>query len=234
MAVGSQNPLDRKNDRAESGYSIRHRLTVNAIYELPFGHGKKFLSSASGITNALLGNWSISTLGEFRDGFPFTVLAGFGITGVGDNIHFPDRPNILRYNAVLGRVDRWFDPRAYALQEPGRLGTAPRTSVRGPGFSKLDLSLLKKFKATENVGVEFRAEFFNILNHPNYDQPFNQVYVGYAPQFNRVPTQAELDALPCNLTAAQAQVHSCNPVAGVITRTVSTPRQIQFGLKVTF
>ncbi|MBI3949595.1 MAG: TonB-dependent receptor, partial [Acidobacteria bacterium] len=234
VATAAQNPLDRKNDRAESAFSIRHRLTINAIYELPFGRGKKFLTNATGITNALLGGWSLNTLGEFRSGYPFSVLAGFGITGVGDNINIPDRPNILRSNAVLGRIDRWFDPKAYALQEPGRLGNAPRTSVRGPDFNKLDFSLIKKFNVGERVGVDFRVEFFNISNHPNYDLPFNRLYVGFAPQFNRVPTQAELDALPCNLTAAQAQVHSCNPLAGIITRTVSTPRQIQFGLKVTF
>ncbi|MBI3951800.1 MAG: TonB-dependent receptor [Acidobacteria bacterium] len=234
VAVGSQWPPDRKLDRAESVFSIRHRLAVNAIYELPFGRGKKFLSNASGITDALLGGWSINTLGTFQSGFPFSVLAGFGITGVGDPLGVPDRSNILRYNAVLGRVDRWFDPKAYALQEPGRLGDAPRNSVRGPKFSNLDFSLTKKFKATEAVGVEFRAEFFNIFNHANFGLPFNQLYVGFVPQFNRVPTQAELDALPCNLTAAQAQVHSCNPLTGRISTTVGTPRQVQFGLKVTF
>ncbi|MBI3949598.1 MAG: TonB-dependent receptor [Acidobacteria bacterium] len=234
IASASQYPPDRKLDRAESAFSIRHRFTVNALYELPFGHGKKFLSNAGSITNALLGNWSLSALGEFRSGFPFSVMAGFGITGVGDPINVPDRPNILRYNAVAGHVDRWFDPKAYALQEPGRLGNAPRTSVRGPDFKKLDFSLIKKFNVGERAGIECRAEFFNILNHPNFALPFNQVYVGFAPEFDHVPTQAELDALPCNLTAAQAQVHSCNPLAGVITRTVSTPRQVQFGLKVTF
>ncbi|MBI3949033.1 MAG: TonB-dependent receptor [Acidobacteria bacterium] len=233
QAAQSQYPADRKNDRAESTFSIRHRFTLNAVYELPFGKGKPFLSNAGGFADAVLGGWSLSTLGEFRSGVPFSVVAGFGITGVGDAVGIPDRPNILRANPVVGRVDRWFDPRAYALQQPGRLGNAPRNSVRGPDFKKLDFSLIKKFRATEEVGVEFRAEFFNILNHPNYDLPLNALYINVR-QFNRVPTQAELDALPCNLTAEQAQRQSCNPQAGVITRTVSTPRQIQFGLKVTF
>ncbi|MBI3950221.1 MAG: hypothetical protein HY314_07185, partial [Acidobacteria bacterium] len=94
--------------------------------------------------------------------------------------------------------------------------------------------LIKKFRAGERVGVEFRAEFFNVLNHPNFGLPFHQLYIGGVPQFGHVPTQAELDALPCNLTAAQAQTTSCNPRAGVISKTVGTPRQLQFGLKVTF
>ncbi|MBI3951799.1 MAG: TonB-dependent receptor [Acidobacteria bacterium] len=233
-AVGTQNPADRKLDRAESVFSVRHRFTVNTVYELPFGRGKQFFNKASGATQALLGGWSINALGTFQSGFPFSVLDGFGITGIGDNLAVPDRPNLIRSNTELGRVNRWFDPKAYALQEPGTLGTAARTSARGPSFKKLDFSVGKTFELGEKVGLQFRAEFFNIANRSNFGLPLNQLYIGNSPQFNRVPTQAELDALLCNLTAAQAQQHSCNPVAGTITRTVSTPRQIQFGLKLMF
>jgi hypothetical protein len=234
VAQASQYPPDRKLDRSESLFSIRHRATVNAVYELPVGRGKRFLSDARGLAQALFGGWKITALGEFRSGYPFSVLAGFGITGVGDNIDFPDRPNILRANPVLGRVDRYFDPKAFALQEPGRLGNAPRTSVRGPGFHNLDVGLSKEFPIRETVRLQFRAEAFNVLNHPNFALPFNQLYIGFVPQFRRVPTPAELEALPCRLTAEQAQVHSCNPQAGRITSTVGTPRQIQFALKMTW
>ncbi len=234
VAQASQYPPDRKLDRSESLFSIRHRATVNAVYEVPVGRGKRFLGDARGLAQALLGGWKITALGEFRSGYPFSVLAGFGITGVGDNIDFPDRPNLLRKNPVLGRVDRYFDPKAFALQEPGRLGNAPRTSVRGPGFSTLDVGLSKEFPLGEAARLQFRAEAFNVLNHPNFALPFNQLYIGFVPQFRRVPTPAELEALPCRLTAEQAQVHSCHPQAGRISSTVGTPRQIQFALKLSF
>ena len=178
--------------------------------------------------NAFFSNWSISGLSELRSGVPFAVMAGFGITGVGDTVNNPDRPDILRANPVVGRVNEWFDPKAYALQAPGYLGNAPRTSVRGPGFDNLDFSLLKHFRLSESATLEFRAELFNILNHPNYGLPANQLYVG------GVPSTAAPNALPCNLTAAQAQVDSCNPQAGVISTTVGTPRQIQLGVRVSF
>jgi hypothetical protein len=225
VAQASQYPPDRRLDRSESLFSIRHRATVNAVYELPVGRGRRFLGDARGLTQALFGGWKITALGEFRSGYPFSVLAGFGITGVGDNIDFPDRPNLLRANPVIGRVDRYFDPKAFALQEPGRLGNAPRTSVRGPGFSNLDVGVSKEFPIRETARLQFRVEAFNILNHPNFALPFNQLYIGFVPQFRRVPTPAELDALPCRLTAEQAQIHSCNPQAGRITSTVGTPRQ---------
>ncbi len=182
----------------------------------------------------MLGGWTVSSLGEFRSGYPFSVLAGFGITGVGDAIDFPDRPNLVDNDTVQGGVDRYIDPRAYALQQPGRLGNAPRNSARGPSFVNLNLSLAKNFHFSERVGLRFRAEFFNILNHPNFSLPFNQLYIAGVPQFSSPPTQAQLDALPCNLTAQQAQVHSCNPQAGQITSTVGVPRQVQFSLKLTF
>lgn len=209
-ASHSEDPLDRHVDRSESMFSFRRRFTTNAVYELPFGHGKRFLSDASGITNAILGGWQVTTLAEVRDGIPFSVLAGFGITNVGDNLTFPDRTNILRKNPVLGHINQYFDPTAYALQTPGYLGTAPRNSVVGPGFVDWDMGFGKNFRVTENSNLQFRSEFFNVLNHPNFDLPFNQLY-----------TLTPSGPVP-------------NPLAGVITSTVGTPREVQFALKYTF
>ena len=123
---------------------------------------------------------------------------------------------------------------AFALHEPGRFGNAPRTSVRGPGFSNLDVGRSKEFPVRERAQVQLRGEAVNVLNHPNFALPVNQLYIGFVPQFRRVPTPAELEALPCRVTAEQAQVHSCNPQAGRSTSTVGTPRQIQFALKLTW
>jgi len=224
-ASHSENPLDRHADRSESMFSFRRRFTNNAVYELPFGRGKRWLSDAGGITNAILGGWQVTTLAEVRDGIPFSVLAGVGITNVGDTLTYPDRPNILRKNPVLGHLDEYFDPLAYQLQTPGYLGTAPRNSVIGPGFVDWDMGFGKSFRVTEKSNLQFRAEFFNTLNHPNFDLPFNQLYVAGANP--SVPDT-------CGLTQAQLASYACNPEAGLITRTVGTPREVQFALKYTF
>jgi hypothetical protein len=223
-ASHSENPLDRHADRSESMFSFRRRWTLNGVWELPFGRGKKYLGDSSAIEQAVLGGWQVNTLLDIRDGIPFSVLAGGGITNVGDNLTFPDRPNILRKNPVLGGVNHYFDPMAYSLQHQGYLGTAPRNSVIGPGFAQWDLSFAKNFKITERNNLEFRAEMFNAVNHPNFDLPANQLYV---PGGGGVETG-------CNLTPAQQAAWSCNPQAGLITKTVAIPRQIQFGLKWTF
>ena len=206
-ASHSENPLDRHADRSISQFSIKRRWTLNGVYELPFGRGQKYLGGAKGITQAVLGGWQANTLLEVRDGIPFSVLAGYGITNVGDNLTFPDRTNILRPNPVLGGVDHYFDVNAFSVQQPGFLGNAPRNSVIGPGFVQWDWSFAKNFKVTERNNLQFRAEFFNVINHPNFDLPFNQLF--------------SAPGVP-------------NPLAGRITRTVGIPRQVQVALKWTF
>jgi hypothetical protein len=241
-ASHSEDPLNRHVDRSESLISFRRRFTGNMVYSLPFGSGQRYLKDAHGITQGLFGGWQFNMLAEVRDGAPFSVLAGFGITNVGDALTYPDRPNQLRPNPVLGNPNLYYDPKAYALQDPGYLGTATRNSVVSPGFMQWDMSFGKKFQIGERSSLQFRAEIFNFLNHANFDLPANQLYVQGA-QFTgpTPPTQAQVDALPCNLTLAQAyrasgpaSGYSCNPQAGLITRTVGIPRQIQFGLKYTF
>lgn len=223
QATHSEDPLNRHVDRSESMFSIKRRWVMNGVYEFPIGKGKRWLNTG-GIANAILGGWQTNTLLEIRDGIPFSVLVGGGITNVGDNLTLPDRPDILRKNPVLGGVTKYFDPMAYSLQDPGFLGTAARNSVRGPGFVQWDWSFAKSFKFNERHNLQFRAEFFNVINHPNFDLPFNQLYT---PGGGGV-TQG------CNLTSAQEAAWSCNPLAGRITRTAGIPRQVQVALKYTF
>jgi hypothetical protein len=233
IAEASSYPANNAVDRSQSVYSIRHRFTENFVWNLPMGRGQRYLGSSRGVTDAILGGWKLSTLATVQSGLPFTVFAGVPITGVGDNIDYPDRPNIVSANTVSGGPDHYLNLKAYALQDYGHLGTAPRTSARGPGFADVDLSIGKKFALTEKTNLEFRADIFNLLNHANFALPFNQIYTP-APQFSSMPTQSQLNALPCTLTGSQSLQYSCNPQAGKISSTVGVPREIQFSLKFEF
>jgi hypothetical protein len=226
-------------DWSESLISFRNRFVANAIYDLPFGQGHKYGSNMNKVENAFLGGWSLNVLNQDRSGFPFSVLAGFGITGVGDNLTYPDRTDESIPNPVIGNINNWFNAKAYYLQTPGTLGNAPRNSVIGPGFNELDFGVSKAWKITERAGLQFRADMFNILNHPNFNLPANQLYTPGAQFINSngipyLPSQAQLNALPCSLTAQESLTTSCNPQAGVITSTVGSPRQIQLALRLTF
>jgi hypothetical protein len=166
-------PANIHLDRSESAFSRRHRFTESVTYELPFGKGRKYLGSASGVVNALLGGWSISSLGSAQTGQPFSVLLGNDISGIGDFIDFPDRPNLTRPNPVVGKVNEYFDVSAFTAVPvaPGHIGTAPRTSVIGPKFVQFDASVAKVFRLTESTNLQFRTDFFNIANHANFGLP---------------------------------------------------------------
>jgi hypothetical protein len=171
VAEGSIYPANIRLDRSESAFSRRQRFTESATYELPFGRGRKHMSGAGGVADAILGGWSISSLGSAQTGQPFSVLLGNDISGVGDAIDFPDRPNVSRPNPVLGKVNEYFDVSAFSTPAIGHIGTASRTSVIGPGFYQFDASVAKVFRITEGTRLQFRTDFFDFTNRANFALP---------------------------------------------------------------
>jgi hypothetical protein len=163
-------PANIRLDRSESAFSRRHRFTESLSYELPFGRGRKYMNTG-GIADAVLGGWRISSLGSAQTGQPFSVLLGADPSGIGDAIDFPDRPNQLRANPFVGRVNEWFDPAAFTSPAPGHIGTASRTPLVGPKFVQFDASVAKIFQVREGVNLQFRADVFNLLNHSNFGLP---------------------------------------------------------------
>jgi len=165
-ANGSENspPQDSYNLRAERGlasFDARRRWVNSVVYELPFRH------------NPVLGGWQISGLLTFQDGFPFTIdLAGdtAGIGGGTGGI-------LIRANPVPGQsyqlpadqksTSRWFNSNAFAAPPAFQFGALGRNTVTGPGFANFDAAIARTFKVHERVGLQFRAEFFNLANHPN-------------------------------------------------------------------
>lgn len=229
----SVDPFNQKFDYSESMFSIRHRFTANGIFQLPFGRGKMLAKNAGGIKEALVGGWAFNTMLNIHSGIPFSVLDGIAVSNMGDTLNIPDRPNMICSNAARGGTTHYFDPKCYAMQNPGYLGNSPRNSVRGPSFTEVDLSLSKHFKTSEKTDLDFRAEAFNLINHPNFNLPANSIYSSVPGTINGVPNP-QADTSSCNLTPSQALAYSCNPTAGVITQTVGTPRQLQLALKFTF
>lgn len=163
-------PANIRLDRSESAFSRRHRFTENITWQLPFGKGRKYMNGG-GAADLILGGWTISSLGSAQTGQPFSVLLGADPSGIGDFIDFPDRPNQLRPNPVVGKVNEWFDPSAFVSPDLGHIGTASRTPVVGPKFVEFDASLAKVFMTSESTNLQFRADMFNIANHANFGLP---------------------------------------------------------------
>ena len=199
-------PEDRMRDYGLSSFDVPHRFSINSSYELPFGAGKTFLSGATGIADKLLGGWQVNAIVSVQSGFPFTPINGFNNNRDGDT-NTNDRPNVAPGGIKYLRTPQhWVDPASFQLQTPGTFGNAGRNILRGPKLAEADISMFKTTRISERFGLQFRAEVFNLLNHTNLGLPGLVMFTATGP----------------------------SPTAATITRTATTSRQIQFGLKLTF
>ena len=202
-------PQDPKRDWGRSNFDIQDRISGNFSYELPFGRGRSLLANGGRVANAIVGGWQLNAILSAQTGFPFTPLVGFNQSGNGDS-RAPDRPNLTPGFSgpfIIGTQKQWFNPAAFQLPASGTYGNAGRDIIEGPGLLSFDSSLFKNFRVRERADVQFRAEFFNILNHTNLGLP---------------------------LTTTFTSAGGVSPSAGLITYTSTTARQLQFGLKLTW
>jgi hypothetical protein len=158
-------PQDNYNLNAERGrsdFDIRHRLSFSFNYELPVWRS---------LPSVLGKGWELGGILTLQTGQPFSVLTGESLSGTGLG---NDRPNVVGDpNAGPHTVQRWFNTSAFALNAPLTFGNAGRNIVTGPGYRDLDFSLIKNTQLGEKVKAQFRAEFFNIVNHPAFALPSN-------------------------------------------------------------
>lgn len=202
------NRNDLQQDWGPSALNADEQASISGSYVLPFGHGKRWMNNASGFADKLASGWQLNVIETLLSGFPITPQIGANRSGDGDTRN-PDRPSLNPVFAgpvVTGNPGQWFNPNAFILPPAGTYGNLGRGVYLGPGLADTDVSLLKSTTIRENVSLQFRAEFFNLLNHANFGTPNAIVFSGT----------------------------SFSPSAGLITTQATTPRQIQFGLKLIF
>lgn len=170
-----QNDNNQRADYSLSDISIKQRLVISPIWMLPFGKGQAYLNSG-GLVNGIAGGWEVSGIVTFQDGFPFTVQSNQDFSNTNSRSPRPDR---VCNGAGPQTVAEWFDincfttdllAQALANGTP-RFGNSGRNILIGPGMQEWDVSVIKRNPITERVNLEFRAEFFNIFNHPNFGTP---------------------------------------------------------------
>lgn len=186
-------PLNPKLDWGPSTSDVRHLASINGRWELPLGKR--------------LPGWTLSAIASLQSGFPLTPQLGYNPTGNGDSRN-PVRPSwnpAFTGSAIEGGVAQFFNPAAFLAPAAGTYGNVGRDVLTGPGLANLDASLLKSFALSEKLRLQFRAEFFNLLNHANFATPNAVVFTSTS-------------AAP-------------SPTAGLISATSTTSRQTQFGLK---
>jgi len=195
------NSLDPRADYGRASFDIRHVAVLNATYEVPFGRGRKDW------LNRLAGNWQVSGIQTLQSGLPFTPQLSYNPSNDGDTRN-PVRPSVnpnFAAPVILGGASQYFDPNAFVQPLPGTYGNVGRNTLQGPRLYETDLSVAKRFAFRERLNLQFRAEFFNLFNHTNFNTPNPVVYA--------------------------SATGGPSPTAGVITSTATTSRQVQLGLK---
>jgi hypothetical protein len=160
--------------RSLAGFDVRHRFVFSGSYELPFGRGRKFLSGVQGVSRQLVEGWQLLTLTGLQTGNPFTVSIAQDISNIGTG-NRPDR--IAKGTLDNPSIERWFDASAFRPHQPFTIGNAGRNILIGPGMYNIDFSIFKNFVLTERMRLQFRTEFFNFFNTPQFSIPASNISV---------------------------------------------------------
>jgi hypothetical protein len=174
-------PYNTRLDWGPCYWDVKNVLTGYAVYELPFGKGKKYGSRMNKVAQAVAGNWQMGAILTLRGGFPLTVLSEWSSydPGNGSSNYVQLRPDCLgpvaypktQVSSSLGGGLQWFDPNNYALPAAGKYGSCGSGIVRSPGDTTVDFNLQKQFPLGESRKLEFRAEAINLTNTPILNQP---------------------------------------------------------------
>ncbi len=197
--------FDPGRERAVSTFNFAHLFSFNFTYDLAD-------LPLDGLASALFNDWQLNGIGTFSSGFPVGLNAGFNRSQSGQGT-IVDRPDLIpggNHSPVLGDPRRYYDVSQFVLPPAGFHGNVGRNTLDGPGFATFDFSLVRNFpifSISEEFNFQFRAEFFNLFNRPNFREPANRIFSSSG-----------------NVRGSAAR----------ITETTAANRQIQFGLKLEF
>jgi hypothetical protein len=230
-------PGTQRLDWGLSQLNLNNTFTASVLYDLPFGKGRRYGSNWGSAANTMLGHWHLNLIERAQSGFPLFVVdssnlgptygltPGPGNTGQYLNYNFFsfNRPNLVgdpnkggpepggtNCPATVHTIQNWFNPCAFERAPAGKLGIAPRAPVYGPRFVNTDFSVMKDFPLSirEGMNLQFRAEFFNLFNHPQF-------------YMTGIGDTGEQDI-------------NTPSTFGVINQTVGNPRLMQFALRLNF
>jgi len=161
-STSARNNYNYRAEKARSDYDIAHRFVMSYTWDVPFGRNLK------GVQKVLADGWQLVGIDSFNTGTPFTVHSRTDFSNSGGDAR-PDVVTGVSTEPAGGRNrQQWFNPAAYRDPQPGTFGNVGRNTLSGPGTIGVDLSVFKNFTITERTRLQFRSEFFNLINHPNF------------------------------------------------------------------
>ena len=169
QASVAQNPSNLKGEYGLSSFDQRNKFTADYLWELPFGHEKRWLTGP-GIARDVLGDWQWSGDWTIASGFPFTPRILGSFTDVNSGVNGTLRPNLTDEPVSLSNptIAEWFNVGAFVIPPTGQYGNAGRNSIEGPGEVVFDMAMTKVFPLKESRMFEVRMSATNIFNHPAY------------------------------------------------------------------
>lgn len=200
--------FDMSRDWGPAGFHMKHVFTANFSYELPVGASGRWGKNLHGVASGFLGGWQMSGILTLNSGSPFSANSTSTVTH--PLVQEGSRADLIaggNNNPVLGAPEKYFDVTQFAPQRTGYYGNVGRDTLVGPKLFTLDFSLLKKIAVGEGKHFQFRAECMNVLNHANFGTPNSTLFDGSGRRVGN---------------------------AGVITRTVTSSRQMQLALRFEF
>jgi hypothetical protein len=197
---GDANAYNLRGERSLDGFDVPQRFILSAVLDLPVGKGKRFGHDAGSVADKFIGGWGVNAIVTLQSGFPLTIggcnglLCQAGIPNVGSpraTIVGPRKMN--NSSSQDARLNQWFDTSAFAFTNNYGYGTDSRTepNLRSDGIKNIDFAAFKntKFGPDDRIGLEFRAEFFNFFNHPQFNPPNTSFG---SPDFGKVTAQYNL------------------------------------------
>jgi hypothetical protein len=186
-----------KGERSLSSQDVSQRLVASYVLDLPFGHGKKFLGGVTGVTSKVVSGWGVDGVTTFQRGFPLKITWAGGSTPLESaNLGVSNiRPNVVAgcNKSAGGRsVNQWFNTSCFSAPPDWGFGSEARvdSSLRTEGLKNFDFAVFKRTAITERAGLEFRTEFFNLFNHPQFGVPGTGFVSGNTNGFGTVTSQA--------------------------------------------
>jgi hypothetical protein len=205
-----QNMSCRACDRSNTQFDVRHTLTMSSSYQLPIGPGHHLLGE-NNAAGRIFGGWKLSGFATARTGLPVNITVSRKPGDLPDGNASAQRPDLVPGVSIYAAnqtISNWFNPAAFAVPAKGTWGNFGRYVARGPGYYEIDGAVEKRFPLAESRSISFRAEAFNLLNHPIYGNPSGNTSSG---SFGRITSILNAGATG-----------------------TGTPRRLQFALRLDF
>jgi hypothetical protein len=188
LGEDTDDPANIRDSRGPSDFNIAKQFIGSFLYALPTAQSLGFVG------RQILGGWNLNGIVTVRSGFPYTVNSGLKNSMVGswgnhERADLIGDPNLPGSRPLAQKLSEWFNPAAFTYNAIGTFGSSPRNFLTGPNFANVDFGLVKSFPIkkgpfSETQRIDVRAEFFNLFNRANFEQP--QAQVSNGPNFGRI------------------------------------------------